>query len=65
MFKKYKMDNTVKQEKPKAKPKKKVYSGTVLKNIKIGTKYNWKQGQKVTGLSKEENDNYKLNKIIE
>jgi len=65
MFKRYKMDNIEQKEKPKSKPKKKTYSGTVLRNIKIGNKYDWNQGQKAEGLTKKEYDNYKQNKIIE
>lgn len=53
--------------KSKAKTKKpKTYSGIVINPIKIGKKYDWTKslGKKVTGLKKEEYDNYKLNKII-
>lgn len=58
------MDNELNKDKPKAKPKKKGLSGVVLKDIKIGSKYDWIRGEKVNGLSKEEYNNYKQNKII-
>lgn len=55
---------------------KEVKEWTVLKNIKIGSKkakngkgsvpkYDWKKGQKVTGLSEKQVENYKSHKIIE
>lgn len=67
MFKHDKMDNKLEDKKPKTKKASKSYSGIVLKPIVIGSKYDWrkKRGEKVSGLSKKEYDNYKLNKIIE
>ena len=60
------MDNGLRKDKPKVKPKKKTYSGIVINPVRIGDKYDWSKllGQKVTGLSKKEYDNYKQNKII-
>lgn len=59
------MDDKInKEEKKKTVTKPKTFSGVCVSNIKISTKYDWKRGEKVTGLTKKEYNNYKINKII-
>lgn len=66
MFKTDKMDDNNKLKK-KVKPiKKAVFTGIVLKPVKIGDKYNFKdkRGQKVKIKTEKEYNNYIKNKII-